>query len=264
MKLKVDDRERKLIKILEAYKTTYEFKFEIVVEKLPIGDIIICDDDDNEELIIERKSVNDLAASLKDGRYREQSYRLTNNPVHNHNIVYLIEGEISLYSNKYTKIKPQTLYVTMFCLQYYKGFSVIKTKNITETAEYIVFIIDKMMRTRDKKSYYSKGSMQVVAPPKNYCEVVNKVKKKNITPENIGEIILSQIPGISATTSLAVMKKFGSLFNLLNKLKEDQHCMDGITYTTKKGQERRISKSSIRNIVMYLLYQKSNVIKIDT
>ena len=183
--------------------------------------------------------------------------------MHNHNIVYLIEGDISLYSNRYTKIKPQTLYVTMFCLQYYKGFSVIKTKDISETAEYIIFMLDKMMRTPDKKNFYSEDK-QPIQQPKNYCEVVNKVKKKNIRPENIGEIILSQIPGISSTTSLAIMKKFGSLYNLLNELKQDQHCLDEVVYITKKGQERRVSKSSIANVVQYLLYQKSNVIKIET
>jgi len=263
MKLKIDDREKKLIKLVQAFKAMYGFKFEIIIEKLPIGDVILCDDDDTERLIIERKGVSDLAASLKDGRYREQSYRLTNNPVHNHNIVYLIEGDISLYSSRYTKIKPQTLYVTMFCLQYYKGFSVIKTKDISETAEYIVFTLDKMMRTPDKKSFYS-GDKQEIQKPKHYCEVVNKVKKKNIRPDNIGEIILSQIPGISSITSLAIMKKFGSLYNLLNELKQDQHCLDEVVYTTKKGQKRRISKSSIANIVQYLLYQKSNVIKVET
>ena len=261
MKLKVDDRERKLIKLLYAFKDMYQFNFTIEVEKLPLGDVILCEDDDTERLVIERKGVSDLASSLKDGRYREQSYRLTNNSLHNHNIVYLIEGDISQYHSKYTKIKPQTLYVTMFCLQYYKGFSVIKTKNISETAEYIIFMLDKMIRTKDKKCYYSGEKHE---KPKNYCEVVNKVKKKNIRPDNIGEIILSQIPGISSTTSLAIMKKFGSLYNLLITLKEDQHCLDEVVYITRSGQTRRISKSSISNIVQYLLYQKSNVIKIDT
>ena len=108
-----------------------------------------------------------------------------------------------------SSIKPQTLYVTMFCLQYYKGFSVIKTKNISETAEYILFMLDKMIRTKDKESYYSGGKIE---KPKNYCEVVNKVKKKNIRPDNIGEIILSQIPGISSKTSAVIMQHFSSLY----------------------------------------------------
>ena len=39
-----------------------------------------------EKLVIERKSINDLLSSIKDGRYAEQSYRLNGLPNHNHNI----------------------------------------------------------------------------------------------------------------------------------------------------------------------------------
>lgn len=60
------------------------------------------------------------------------------------------------------------------------------------------------------------------------------------------------------------MNKFGSLYNLLCALDTNQQCMDNLTFTTDSGIERRISKTSIRNIVQYLLYQKSNVIVIDT
>ena len=42
-----------------------------------LGDVIICDDDGSERMIIERKTLNDLAASIKDGRYEEQGYRLS-------------------------------------------------------------------------------------------------------------------------------------------------------------------------------------------
>ena len=48
MKLKVDNREKKLIKLLDAYVKQYNFKnIEITIEKLDLGDFIICDDDDN-------------------------------------------------------------------------------------------------------------------------------------------------------------------------------------------------------------------------
>ena len=121
--------------------------------------------------------------------------------------------------------------------------------------------VDKM--TRDKKISYYDTSMNNVNNIKAYCEVVNKVKKKNIRQENIGEIILSQIPGISSKTSLTIMEKFGSLYNLLDQLKKDPKCLNGITIKTTKGN-RKISNTTIRNISQYLLYQKSNVIKIDT
>ena len=127
MKLKVDVREKRLIKLLKAYIIQFEFKkIDIVIENLPLGDVIICDEKDNEKIIVERKSLNDLASSIKDGRYVEQSHRLTNNQVHNHNIVYLIEGNLSTWTNRY-KVQSNTLYSAIFSLNYYKGFSVIKT-----------------------------------------------------------------------------------------------------------------------------------------
>jgi len=264
MIINVDYRERDLLKKLEELKEKNKFD-KIILRRinLPLGDIIISNDKDEEQLIIERKSVSDLAASIKDGRYAEQSFRLNNNKMHNHNKLYIIEGDIQKWDTtkgRYTKMKAKTLYVTMFCLQYYKGFSVIKVSNIDETAEYIIRAADKM--SRDKKRSYYDTSMNNVSNIKDYCEVVNKVKKKNIKPENIGEIILSQIPGISTKTSLTIMEKFGSLYNLLDKLKSDPKCLNDIVIKTSNGN-RKISSTCIRNISQYLLYQKSNIIKID-
>ena len=69
---------------------------------------------------------------------------------------------------------------------------------------------------------------------------------------------------MSSHTSKVIMNKYGSLYGLLCELDTNQKCLDTLTYDTEGGQTRRISKTSIRNIVQYLLYQKSNVINIDT
>ena len=122
--------------------------------------------------------------------------------------------------------------------------------------------IKRVLKKRPSKEEIESSDTRINR--RSYVDVKSRVKKDHITPDNIGEIILSQIPGISSTTSLAIMTKFGSLYNLLITLKEDQHCLDEVVYITRSGQTRRISKSSISNIVQYLLYQKSNVIKIDT
>ena len=83
MEIKVDYRETDLI--AELKKTN----LQISIENLPIGDIILLDGN-KELLIIERKTLRDLASSLRDGRYAEQSFRLDKHPLHNHNIIYLI------------------------------------------------------------------------------------------------------------------------------------------------------------------------------
>lgn len=91
----------------------------------------------------------------------------------------------------------------------------------------------------------------------NYCTVVKKVKKDNVTPENIGEIILCQIPGISSITAMAIMKHFGSFPHLIEELQKNPQCIENLTVETN-GKSRKISKSSLENIRLYLLKKNSN------
>lgn len=254
MKIIIDNREKALIPVIKSLNNDLEFKCEIAIEKLDIGDIII-KDDTHEKLIIERKTLSDLASSLRDGRYREQSYRLNGISLHNHNIIYLIEGEKERYSKRFTKVPYSTLMVTMHCIQFYKGFSVFKTRNIVETAEYILRITDKMRREKKKTSFYDKDKSN---NNKTYTDVVKREKKANIRPDNVGEIILSQIPGISSKSSKSIMSNFNSLYELLTKLKEDKNCLDNIVLVSANGNKRRISQTVKNNIIKYLLYQKNN------
>ena len=92
MIIKIDSREQDLLGQINQLVLTIPIFKQLVIkqESLPIGDIIIADDKE-EKLIIERKSVSDLLASIKDGRYEEQSYRLNGLSHHNHNIIYLVE-----------------------------------------------------------------------------------------------------------------------------------------------------------------------------
>ena len=48
------------------------------------------------------------------------------------------------------------------------------------------------------------------------------------------------------------------------RLKEDKNCLNTLTYKTKNNQERHISRKSIESIVNYLLYQKQEIISVDT
>ena len=110
MIIKVDYREKKLISNLRRLRDMYDYeKITICVENLPIGDIVILDENDEEKLIIERKTLSDLSSSIKDGRYVEQSYRLNGESIHNHNIVYLIEGDIEKWKEYAVKVKLHSL-----------------------------------------------------------------------------------------------------------------------------------------------------------
>lgn len=278
MLIKVDNREHDLLKQIQNLVLFFPAFKQLKVETaaLPLGDIIIYDDD-NEKIIIERKCLNDLLASIKDGRYEEQSYRLNGLNHHNHNIYYLIEGDINKTNRfKDNNIEKLTLYSAMFSLNYYKGFSVMRTLSMEETAIFICNTANKLNKS-DKKAYYE--NKQVVKKveieqnsiveeqnsiveveenlgkesDKDYISVVKKVKKENITPENIAEIMLCQIPGISSVTAIAIMDKFKTIPNLIQEIQQNENCLKDISYQNSKGQSRKINKTSLFNIVKFLL-----------
>jgi ERCC4-type nuclease len=91
------------------------------------------------------------------------------------------------------------------------------------------------------------------ASSKDYIGLVKKVKKENITPENIDEIMLCQIPGVSTATAISIIKKFKNIGNLLKCLEENEKCLNDVTNLNNKGQTRKITKTSIANIIKFLL-----------
>ena len=246
MKIIIDERETALYnKCLEI--NTFA-TIQIVKQVLPIGDILFKTDDDLKTLcIIERKSLADLLASIKDGRYEEQSYRLSNNGECSlHNVIYIIEG---IMSTLRTPMEKRLVFSSITSLNYFKGFSVLRSSSVTETAELLLFAADKIARGLAEGNQPATGA---TGGEHNYCTVVKKVKKENVTPQNIAEIILCQIPGISSTNAIAIMKKFTSISDLIDKIRVDPNCLDDIRIETN-GKSRKIGKNCVDGIRNYLL-----------
>jgi len=257
MQIKIDTREKDLwLKIKDLIEKESNLKdIQLVSDTLLVGDVIIFDElNEKDIIVIERKSVNDLLCSIKDGRYEEQSYRLNGLEHHNHNIVYLIEGTIA----NYTKDR-QTIYSAMFSLFFYKGFSVLRSFHMDETAIIICNMAYKLSKENlnGKLPYYINTPKLLVDnehySDKNYINLVKKCKKDNITTENIDEIMLCQIPGVSSVASTAIIAKFTNILQLIKELEIDTNCLNDVSYKNSKGQIRKISKTSITNIVKYLM-----------
>jgi len=288
MRIIIDKRETSLYEKCQEFLSRQTFLFHLVLvqQELKIGDILIQTHDERDIMLIERKSFSDLLASIKDGRYEEQSHRLLHtSELPPHSIVYLLEG---MFSQVYQAKDKQMIYSSMTTLQFFKGFSVYRTSNTQETAEWLLFTAAKLHKEFEKgKSpyYFSRPFLTMFekikeksphymphyaeantdttttnpentltnSEPSNYCNFVKKVKKDNITPENIGEIILCQIPGISSVTAITIMKQYETFPKLITALKENPACLDGIACESANGKTRKISKSSIENIRRFLL-----------
>lgn len=154
MLLKLDNRERTIIPVINTLLGKIG-GISLEVDNLPLGDAIICDRDGNELIIFERKSLSDLAGSIKDGRYVEQSHRLSHSGIHNHNIIYIIEGAWDAYNSRRHNVPMSTLLSTIVSLNYFKGFSVIRTYNALETAETLVRYVEKIHKEPKRVAYFS-------------------------------------------------------------------------------------------------------------
>ena len=248
MIIKIDCREGQLIDLLN--QKTKPDNIEIIKENLAIGDIIINDISNNNLVIIERKTVADLASSILDGRYKEQSFRLSQNELHNHNIFYLIEG--NLQNKQYSKnINNATLLSAIFSLNYCKGFSVHRTFSIQETADYILQIAVKLSK-HDNQSYYNTDNM-VGNQNIKYSQVIKPIKKDNVNSENISEIMLSQIPNVSINVATKLVEKYGNLKTLISNLENNPNLLDDFKIEGKEGKFRKINKTCISNIYKYLI-----------
>lgn len=280
MKVIIDEREIALYEKCESIlcsqpKASY---IQLSKEVLNLGDILIKTDENKDVLLIERKSFSDLLASIKDGRYEEQSYRLLHSSgFPPHSVFYLIEGMLSQLR---APIEKKIIFSAISTLQFFKGFSVHRTSSVQESAEWLLQFADKIERNflKGVVPYYlttpfhrgftnninentnstndSGVAIENIRQPESadYCHVVKKVKKDNVTPENMGEIILCQIPGISSVTAITIMKRFSNFTHFMEELIKDSTCIENLTIESN-GKVRKMSKSVVENIRKYLLNQ---------
>jgi ERCC4-type nuclease len=296
MKVIIDERETELFDKCESLirSSRIPSSVELSKEVLNLGDVLIKTDDNKEVLLIERKSFQDLLASIKDGRYEEQSYRLLHSSgFPPHSVFYLVEG---MFAQLRAPLEKKIIMSAITTMQFFKGFSVQRTSTVNESAEWLLHFAEKIERnfskgvipyylTRPFRKYFTREqnvqnadestktenptttvddstthpaetSNIVVTEPvqtaADYCHVVKKVKKENVTPENIGEIILCQIPGISSVTAIAIMKHFNHFTHFIEELAKNPACIENLT-TETNGKVRKISKKSIESIRSYLM-----------
>jgi ERCC4-type nuclease len=241
MRLIVDNREPK--EIITILQSRIE---NISLENLEVGDYVIQNSNNQPVMIFERKSLSDLIASIKDGRYNEQSLRLSECEVNNRSIYYIIEGNTMNFCNRQNETTQKMLFSSMLSISSKKGFSLLNTNGFIETAEFIVRFYNKV--STDKPLQQD----QLENTEIKYSNVIKTSKKANITKNNINEIMISQIPGISPVVAGVIMEKYSNIINLVNSLKNDPNCLDNFKINSN-NKERKIGKNIIAGLKEYLL-----------
>jgi ERCC4-type nuclease len=207
-KIIIDNRENKLYSIISNRDLDiYKEKIEIEYRQLELGDIQIIFPTNTHIYVYERKTINDLIASIHDGRYKEQKSRLL---ASGNRIGYIIEGD-NIISNK--QIKNQKKLTSVYYNSIYRdNIDIFFTSNMEDTVTFILMLIIKMIDNPDKFNGKRKEDEYI-----DVCKIKTE-KKRNIDKETCYLLQLGQIPNISKDLARRIKEVYPTLLILMNTL----------------------------------------------
>ena len=222
----VDMRERELIPLLNW-----------PVKQLQVGDVWI--GLSGEEigaggLVIERKAVADLEASILDGRYREQRTRLaTYCQQTGARPVYIIEGTMDRSWGRLTEDVLQK-FLNRLAIRY--GIAVIHSDNTKDTAHLCTLLLEQIQE--DPVVFKATEASMV-----SYASTVHVSKKGNSAdPSVFASRCLQGCPGVSDKAADAILSAHGG-------------SLQGVLAATEKElEEIRVGARRLGPVVAKRLY----------
>ncbi|KAF8945158.1 Crossover junction endonuclease mus81 [Haplosporangium gracile] len=217
---------------------------DVVTRALDIGDVIWVAKPKEEnplipkeivlDHIVERKRMDDLVSSIKDGRFNEQKFRLSRSGIAQ--VVYLLE---TYKAGESFSIPPAAIRTAMTTTQVHSGFFLKRTINTDQTIDYLVALtkalkdkyLDQVLYTIpdkviDRGSYldlveYLKGKF----PGRTYMtsyEAFMKLNSKSdtLTVRDNFVKMLMVIRGVSSEKAIELARVYGTpraMFSALDK-----------------------------------------------
>jgi ERCC4-type nuclease len=250
MEVVIDNRETK---IKEYFSSLVNYVDVFKYENLDIGDIVI-KYNGVVKYIFERKTLRDLADSIKDNRYHEQKQRMKFSSSSDVKISYIFEYFINYDSLEpdiqISNLRGDIVLSAILNTTLRDNYGIFLTKDTRETIYVLENIIYRMLK--DPTKYFNKTDKI-----DNTC-LLKRRKKDNITRENIFLLYLSQIPGVSKSigTQLSKMYKTMSEFilylNTLEKYDDKIDYVANINVDIKNDKKRKIGKKIATKIIELL------------
>ena len=185
MALCIDFREKGLIHLLKCLKPT--------VASLAVGDIN-CSYEDNIGWVMERKTADDLATSIIDGRWVDQTARLMHSGYKY--VFFVVEGDLSS-----TSLPHQTLLGACLNAELRPGSHLIRTAFIEETVLVIKHLANKL-----------------AGGPPGIPSGLQPKSKRQRDEETVWIRQLMCIPSISERIARLLLEHFGNLRELQDAL----------------------------------------------
>lgn len=178
----VDDREKKS-KVLDYLR---KMGIKVLINRMKIGDYII-----SKDIVVERKTIDDLVNSLIDKRLFEQ---VRNMLKYSTRPLIIVEGNLSnIY--KYRKITPHQI-LGLFSTLLLMGVNIVFVRNEEETAYFLYSLIKKINTDKEKREW--------ISPTK----IGHRKGGRSIWDAQVN--LISSIPGISREMAIRILKYFGS------------------------------------------------------
>lgn len=235
--LKLDNRERGIKDIL---------KLPFQCENLEHGDFVF-ELDGQQVMIIERKTLQDLAASIKDGRYTNQKKAMLDK-YQTSQLYYIFEGVVNYCDDEnevqcnINGLSYSALLSAIINTSVRDKIHTFTTQNTSETCALIEMIYKRMMKDPQKYNNANTTLQQGFIP-----------KEKVKTQRDCFIAQLCQIPGISNKTARAIADKFQGIREFITELtlKGEEIFVD-MKLESTNGKTRAVP-SNIRNNIMQFM-----------
>lgn len=277
LKLIIDDRETETAKAFEEMTTSLD-DIEVEVKRIDVGDFQFWLDD-KLLLVIERKTYSDLAASIKDNRYREQKFRLKELTSPNSSsvcrVIYIIEGERP-QTKKFDGLPTSTLESSLLSTVIRDNFPVITTKNQSETVLTLKLMLTldntTVLESPNNKDVVTSKFIETICKKVKQCDtgsatdlsstgyaenVIHNKKKSKMTSEVTYISQLALVPGLSIKMAEKIaelypsMSKLISAYDLVETRKEKEKLFEKVRFKINSN-ERNIGPAISKRLYEYL------------
>ncbi|KAJ8889403.1 hypothetical protein PR048_008902 [Dryococelus australis] len=244
--------------------TNHQARFD--VRHLKVGDFTwVCRHrTTNQELvlpyIVERKRMDDLGKSIKDGRFHEQKFRLKQCGIEN--VIYLVESH---GMDQHTGLPLATLQQAVVNTQVVDGFTVKRTASHQESMSYLATLTRLFHNSFHMKTLASCHKQDLVLSSitddfaslltfTEFSKLSGKIKNYCVKEMFLKHLL--QLRGLSVEKALAIVERYESPYTLLLAYKEDGG--DKLLAGIQHGTSSRLVGPVISQAV-YHLYTDSHL-----
>jgi ERCC4-type nuclease len=205
----MDERER------SVYRHQNEFlNINFIIKQITTADYVVMSPTNNILAVIERKSLEDYAASLKDGRHSNKNKLVAMRRDTGCRIIYIVEGPDAHPGDYFGNIAFKNIESSIFHLMIEDGICVIRTKCTLDTAKTLARVMVSMdtlferagnVITGGEDMNETKEMSTLAAIDAIPREMIDQMKLLTVvhTPSD-HELVISLwscFPGIAATTA---------------------------------------------------------------